>query len=88
MFLTIDVPAGLVQLSLDTISLTVGKLIASSPIACLHPINVRLLAGEPCRFASRKLAGSDSVRDPLTLILLPVVDPAATLSGSLTHGEG
>lgn len=79
MFLAIDVPARLVQLALDPISLTLREFIARSPKTCLHPVNVRLLAGESGRFASCKFAGSYPVRNSPTLVLLTVVYTATAL---------
>ena len=68
-------------------SLAARKFVARGTQTAFHPIDLCLLAGQAAGFASRKLTGSDTARDPLALILLTFVDTVSTLSRRIGYGE-
>lgn len=87
MSLSANVAARLIQLTLNASPFTAREFVAGLTETRFHSIDMRLLARKPRRFTSRELARPYAASYPLTLILLTVVDAAATLCRGIGNGE-
>jgi len=77
-FLTVDVPAGLLQLALDAGALSGRELAAGATVEGFLHANRGLFGGESLRLAARQFAAADALLDARLLPLLARVDRPGT----------